>query len=410
MKYSSTTEISINSTVLKNVVLIVNYKCRHYFFLNKKKIKKAVYQELNLKINDLIDDKVTTIENLVDLIKKEGVLDDSLVQKLTQDFKLKYIKEENWRIGFRSVADVLKISSRYNALYEDLGVRRQQIIEYKKQIEASIKKINFLTTKNQSLSSDTETLLSEKQSLLTDKGLLSDALNKHKNNFFNTKAKELTEKERNKTPKRTEVINHLNSFLNRETTYLEIGVRNPNDNFNKINATKKYSVDPGVEFEENPVDFKMTSDVFFENLSQKKILENTKFDIIFIDGLHISTQVDRDIENSLKFLKEDGFVVLHDCNPPTEWHARETFDYKYSPAKDSWNGTTWKAFVKYRANKDVYSCCVDTDWGVGIISKNINLGSHLNLDNLSFYEYSNLASKRKEILNLVSFNAFKDKL
>jgi hypothetical protein len=58
----------------------------------------------------------------------------------------------------------------------------------------------------------------------------------------------------------------LLSVLNRETTYLEIGVRNPEDNVNKINATNKYSVDPGLEYKLNPVDFKMTSDSFFEQL------------------------------------------------------------------------------------------------------------------------------------------------
>ena len=69
--------------------------------------------------------------------------------------------------------------------------------------------------------------------------------------------------EEQKTPSRTEIINFLLSALNRETNYLEIGVRNPDDNFNLIKADSKYSVDPGVEFEENPVDFPMTSDAFF---------------------------------------------------------------------------------------------------------------------------------------------------
>ena len=64
------------------------------------------------------------------------------------------------------------------------------------------------------------------------------------------------------------------SILNRETFYLEISVRNPNHNFNQIKANKKYSVDPGLEFKKNPVDFKMTGDEFFivevkEKLCQK---------------------------------------------------------------------------------------------------------------------------------------------
>ncbi|MCZ2339079.1 MAG: class I SAM-dependent methyltransferase, partial [Chitinophagales bacterium] len=105
---------------------------------------------------------------------------------------------------------------------------------------------------------------------------------------------------------------------------LEIGVRNPNDNYNKIMADVKYSVDPGVEFKENPVDFKMTSDAFFERLRNGEHIDrNIRFELIFIDGLHLADQVDRDIEHALAFLKDDGFLVMHDCNPPTEWHAKK---------------------------------------------------------------------------------------
>mgnify|MGYP003381534756 CR=1 FL=1 len=34
---------------------------------------------------------------------------------------------------------------------------------------------------------------------------------------------------------------------------------------------QKYSVDPGVEFKENPVDFKMTSDDFFQKITNGTI-------------------------------------------------------------------------------------------------------------------------------------------
>ncbi len=96
-----------------------------------------------------------------------------------------------------------------------------------------------------------------------------------------------------------------------------------------------------------------------ENLS-KFLNENPDilFDVIFIDGLHLAEQVDRDISNSLKVLKEDGFIVLHDCNPPTEWHAREMYAFYHTPAQGQWNGTTWKAFLKYRNDNSIYSCCI----------------------------------------------------
>jgi hypothetical protein len=197
------------------------------------------------------------------------------------------------------------------------------------------------------------------------------------------------------------------SQFNNATTYLEIGVRNPDHNFNKIDANKKYSVDPGVEFKSNPVDFQLTSDAFFEQLEAQKILtSDTLFDVIFIDGLHLAEQVDRDISNALKFIKSDGFVVLHDCNPPTEWHAREDYYFNMTPAKGHWNGTTWKAFVKWRSNPEIQSCCVDTDWGIGILSKSAAIGSSISVSN-DFFEYNTFANDRKYYLNLVDFEELK---
>jgi hypothetical protein len=223
-------------------------------------------------------------------------------------------------------------------------------------------------------------------------------------------ARELTELEKQKKPTRTELINYILSKRNDKTTYLEIGVRNPNDNFNHIKASEKYSVDPGVEFTENPVDFQLTSDAFFHQLDQGKVLDpSIRFDVVFIDGLHLAAQVDRDISNALRYLKEDGFIVMHDCNPPTEWHARESYEYHHTPAKQMWNGTTWKAFVRWRTIDAVSACCVDTDWGLGVISKSCDFGPNLSLGN-PYFEYKDLQVDRKNYLNLLSFDQFKSKI
>ena len=210
-----------------------------------------------------------------------------------------------------------------------------------------------------------------------------------------------------KEPKRTEIINFLLSQSGSRTCYLEIGVRDPEGNYNHIVADQKYSVDPGVEFEANPVDFKETSDDFFRMLSAGEILSpDLRFDVIFIDGLHLAEQVDRDIVNSLKYIKDDGFVVLHDCNPPTEWHARENYRYHHTPAARAWNGTTWKAFMKWRSDASVHSCCIDSDWGVGILSKTRRIGQGVE-DRSPFYEFSKFSENRKEFLNLIDFDELK---
>lgn len=220
-------------------------------------------------------------------------------------------------------------------------------------------------------------------------------------------ASKLTEIEAQKTPFRYDIINYLlNKTGDKNNNYLEIGVRNPIENFDKIICQNKYSVDPGIEFEENPVDFKVTSDVFFAQLEKDEVLTSSiKFDVIFIDGLHLADQVERDIHNSLKYLKEDGFIVLHDCNPPTEHHARESHSFRISPAWSTWNGTVWKSIYKMRLNKDVSVCCVDSDWGVGIISKK-TLFPVLETDINPFYEYSIFDKNRVKSLNLISFEEF----
>ena len=218
---------------------------------------------------------------------------------------------------------------------------------------------------------------------------------------------ELNITENEKRPYRYELRNFLLSKTKDCASYVEIGTRNPEDNFNKINCEKKYSVDPGIEFFENPVDFKMTSDQFFEAIRRNEILSNKiKFDVIFIDGLHLANQAYKDILNSLDFVKDDGFIVVHDCNPPTEYHAREDHNFRLSPAKNNWNGTVWKAFYKARFIEGISCCCIDSDWGVGVITKR-NLAQPLTNNFNPFFEYHIFSQNRKESLNLMNFEAFK---
>lgn len=204
---------------------------------------------------------------------------------------------------------------------------------------------------------------------------------------------------------RYDIINKLireNGF----TKYLEIGVCNPQDCFDLIQCDTKHGVDPGVEFKENPVEFPITSDYFFSLLNNNDFGEELhpdyKWDVIFIDGLHISTQVMKDILNSLEHLSWNGYLVLHDCNPPTSFMARE--DYYIDGEPQPWNGTVWKAIYNVRATRADLDCCVlDTDWGVGIIRKKHS--PTIPFDN-PFYEYNKMASDRETSLGLIPITEF----
>lgn len=200
---------------------------------------------------------------------------------------------------------------------------------------------------------------------------------------------------------RYDIINKIieeNNFKN----YLEIGVCNPQDCFDKIICESKDGIDPGVEFTPNPVKYRMASDKFFHLLESNNLDKHPDFnwDVIFIDGLHISNQVMKDIINSLNHLSWNGYILLHDCNPPTIHMARE--DYKVNGEYQPWNGTVWKALYWIRSHRgDLRSCVVDTDWGVGIIKKGNSVT--IPFDN-PFYEYNKMAEDRKLNLGLIGVN------
>ena len=186
--------------------------------------------------------------------------------------------------------------------------------------------------------------------------------------------------------KRTEIINLFVGRYN-YNRYLEIGVRNPKDNFNKINCNYKVGIDPNGK-----TTFTVTSDEFFQQNEEK-------FDIIFIDGLHLEHQVDKDIINSLDVLSENGTIVMHDCNPVSEGAQVEEY---IDGAK--WNGTVWKSFAKLRMSRDdLDMVVVDTDHGCGVIRRG---SQSVFSDNIEELNYKFLEKNRKDLLNLISVDEF----
>ena len=188
---------------------------------------------------------------------------------------------------------------------------------------------------------------------------------------------------------RTELINMLISKHEYET-YLEIGVNTPLQpgyNWVGVKAKVKHGVDPNVD-----TTYRVTSDEFFSRWITQK------YDIIFIDGLHLSEQVHRDITNSLACLNDNGTILVHDCNPTTEITQRR------ERASDAWHGDVWKTIVKLRIERpDLSICTVDTDEGCCVIQ----FGSQDLLVPLEDpYEYSFLEKHRVEALNLVSVASF----
>lgn len=185
--------------------------------------------------------------------------------------------------------------------------------------------------------------------------------------------------------KRTQIIQSLIDKINAKS-YLEIGV-NDGDNFNEITIDHKIGIDP---WPQSAAKLKIKSDDFF--LNNKEM-----FDIIFIDGLHNSYQVSRDIENSLKVLNQKGYIICHDMLPTT-------YEMQLSsPTKGGWTGDGWKSWVAIREKYDhVVMRVVDTDNGCGII----NFGSQqtINID----YElnFENFEKHKQEWMNIITVDQF----
>ena len=165
---------------------------------------------------------------------------------------------------------------------------------------------------------------------------------------------------------RTDIINYLISQHNLKS-YLEIGLDNPDANYNHVICEFKESCDPYINDNwdghydrnalpdevKNVLTYHMTSDEMFK-------INDKKYDIIFIDGYHEQMQVGRDIINALRHLNPGGVIVVHDCLPPIK-------EMQEMPRMSGgWNGDVWKAIPKLALQNITYNV-VTTDYGVGII-------------------------------------------
>jgi len=175
----------------------------------------------------------------------------------------------------------------------------------------------------------------------------------------------------------------IQSIINRfgYLSYLEIGY-DDNYTFDRVIIEHKIGIDPT-----KGGTYRTTSNNFFA-------VNEEKFDLVFIDGLHVSEQVDLDIQNSLKVLNDNGTIILHDCNPRKEENQRP---YKINL---EWNGDVWKSFVKVRANPDLDSAVGDFDWGCGVIRKRPN-SRQMFVDEVNL-TWDNLVSHKKEWLRLMN--------
>jgi hypothetical protein len=182
--------------------------------------------------------------------------------------------------------------------------------------------------------------------------------------------------------------------------YLEIGV---NDGLciRQIIAPHKDGVDPYPGSEVGgavvpEINYPIPSDDFFELIKGHDI----KYDMIFIDGLHHSSQVDKDVQNALNHITDEGFIILHDCNPLL-------YEMQLVPRVTGlWNGDVWKSITRLRCiDPNLEICVVDMDWGVGVVKKGKQLIYDKSpLDTCLTWEYFD--ENRVELNNLITVEEF----
>jgi len=183
--------------------------------------------------------------------------------------------------------------------------------------------------------------------------------------------------------KKEKVINDLIEKHNLKS-YLEIGSQSFYS-FGEVDCDKKVAVDPNATKGHTKL-VPVTSDKFFES-------NEDKFDIVFIDGLHESGQVERDIVNAMRCINKGGFIVLHDCYP-------HKFEHQQVPRISRiWNGDVWRAFVGFRKKyPNIKSYCYPFDYGVGVIEysgDDIETGFSTDID------YDFFKENADDLLNLV---------
>lgn len=184
---------------------------------------------------------------------------------------------------------------------------------------------------------------------------------------------------------RTDIVNKLLALFDRPW-YLEIGTAG-GEHFDQVQAHFKVGVDPG-EYA-RCVSYRGTSDDFFKQIDFGPF----KFHVVFVDGLHHAEQAWRDVRNAAYRLRPGGYIVMHDCLPPTWLHAgREPY-----VEGGAWNGDVFKAAVQATQYFDAVT--VDTDEGCTVLQvrKGVRLPQELEVE-LDFEEFD---ERREELLNIV---------
>lgn len=202
--------------------------------------------------------------------------------------------------------------------------------------------------------------------------------------------------------KRTNIINSIFNKFKFES-YLELGVYDPKNNFDHINAKLKHSVD-NLSNANGWYTHYMDSDYFFEHYAG-----DNKYDVIFVDALHEEEQCYRDVKNSIKHLNENGFIVMHDCNPLEEKNTISFLDFINGLDYGAqWNGTVYRAFVrlKYELKNWSFFTVDEECGGCGILTQRKLIENNTMPIDVNNFGWKEFIENKEAILHLVSYEEY----
>jgi hypothetical protein len=148
---------------------------------------------------------------------------------------------------------------------------------------------------------------------------------------------------------RIAIVNFYVNKFSRPISYLEIGCFK-NELFYSVPVLNKVGVDPICGG-----NYRNTSDSFFEH-------NESKFDVIFIDGLHQYDQVWKDVKNSLSCLSPDGYILIHDVLP------RNSKEQNLPRITSEWLGDCWKILFDIHDNPFLDLKIISADHGIAVVT------------------------------------------
>lgn len=135
--------------------------------------------------------------------------------------------------------------------------------------------------------------------------------------------------------------------------YLEIGCA-ANSLFDSVPVLNKIGVDPN-----GGGTIRETSDKYFEQ-------NESRFDVVFIDGLHTYEQVRRDVINSIAHLNDGGWVAVHDLLPRNWIEDHLPFEVRDEWTGYEWTGDVWKVAFELAQTEGIDFKILKIDYGVGV--------------------------------------------